>query len=152
MPLFSRDGIERSSWKAIRRDDDKHWGRTDGSGDSSTRVDEEGLDLDALLKKHLLCTEAGDSDDVTEESRVAARSPITAAGHKVPMFRKGYVNLLSRFGTEVKTARHESEAASLELEDQKPSAGELQPSVQLLTGNAEKLKICRNGCLPRRLS
>lgn len=125
VPLLSREGVEWTSPEAIRCDYDKHRGQTQGSGEASGRKDKEGLDLDALLEKHLLWAEAGDGGDVTEEVRVAMRTPTTAAGHEVLVSKKGYVDFLHSFATEMQAERLESQASSCELEIQKAKLREL---------------------------
>lgn len=67
------------------------------------------------MKKGLLCAEAIDGDDVSEEMTVATRNVITAAGHKVTYPKKGYVELVRSCASGVQAARCEFQFASHEL-------------------------------------
>lgn len=63
---------------------------------------------------------------------------ITAAVLEVPFCKKGYVNSLHRFATELEAVHLEFQAALCELENQKAVVGERELDVQLLTDDAGK--------------
>lgn len=79
------------------------------------------------------------------------RTLINVACNEVPVFKKGYENLLHSFATEEQAARRESKDAWSELRVQKKKAGKLELEVQLLTEDAEKATDLQKNCLPRRL-
>lgn len=66
------------------------------------------------------------------------RTLIIAVGQEVPVSKKVYVEFLWCFGTEIQTARRESQAASGELDVQKERVGELELKGQILAHAAKK--------------
>lgn len=83
-------------------------------------VENDGVDLDALLKKDLLWAKAENADDGPEDALLAAMSLITAVVREVAMGKKGYVELFRNFATEIQSARRESEIAARNLTDLVP--------------------------------
>lgn len=69
---------------------------------------------------------------------IATKMLITAAGHEMPLFMKGYETLLRSFATEAQSVRGESEVAPRELVEQKAKLRELERNVQLRIADAEK--------------
>lgn len=59
------------------------------------------MNVNALLKKDLLWGEAEDVGDVTEVALLETMNVITAASHKVPVSKSGYVEFLGSSATEV---------------------------------------------------
>lgn len=70
------------------------------------------------LERDLLSAAAVDDGDVTKEVLVATGILLTAAGHEVPVSKKGFIDLLRSFATEVQAGRRKSQAASRPLEGQ----------------------------------
>lgn len=84
----------------------------------------------------MIWTKAGDGGAVTEGTLVARRTPMTAEGHEVRVFNKGYVELLHSFATDDQVASHESKAASRELEFPKATVREFEIEVHLHTADS----------------
>lgn len=76
-----------------------------------------------LVEKIQLWAKARNNGDLSQEALVATRTLINSADQDMPVLKKGYVNLLCCFATEVQTARCESQAQSREEKDQTPKVG-----------------------------
>lgn len=105
MLSFLRKDVERTSLEAMMRDHDKRLQQTDGFREVTGKGSEEGLGLDASLKKDLLLAEAGDDGAVAEKTLVVMRTLITAAGYTVPVSNKVGMDLICSFATVVHETR-----------------------------------------------
>lgn len=95
--------------------------------------------LDAFLGKDLLLAKPGDAGEVTEKAVVETVTLITAVSKKVPVSKKGYLELLRSFTIEVQSARHKSEFAARNLADQVSKVRKLEFKVQLLDDDVKKV-------------
>lgn len=142
-PVIFCGGFERTLLEAIECDYDDYPSRGEGSGKVSGKIDEHVVDLIALLEVVLLWAESGDVGDVSEEALVVTRTIITAVRHEVPVFKKGYMELVCSFFTEAQSACLESEVPAPRLADQGANVGVLELNEQLLAGDSGKVSDMR---------
>lgn len=90
------------------------------------------------METDLEFAKVGDVGDVSKDAIVAMRPLLTAVGHEMAVPKKGFVELLGNFATEVHSVHRESQAASHLLNVQKAIVVELELIVRLLTGTIEK--------------
>lgn len=95
--MFLRKGLELSTLQAVSLDYDKTRGQADGPSQASGKGDELSIDLNALLENDLLWAERGDGGDVTGEPFIITKFLITAACHRVPVYKKCHVDLTRNF-------------------------------------------------------
>lgn len=88
VPVLFRACRERADISAIRRDSDGHraWNLIPELAS--------GVDLDILFDQDLLQGQARDSDELSEKNLTGTGALIKKVGYNVPVFNKGYVDLV----------------------------------------------------------
>lgn len=98
-----------------------------------------GVDLDALLDQDPLWAQSRDAVELSEEGLNATRALVKEVGFAVPVFKKGYVDLVYQFARVVKDACRTSGVDRGEMAKRDRKVEELSLKVQFSVDNSEKV-------------
>lgn len=105
VPVIFLSSVSLDELKSVWQNNEEYRSQT-GNPSEAEHVGGVGdVDLDTLLDKDMSWSEAGDTERMTEERRMAMCLLILAASHEIHISKKGYVDLLRSLADETQSWR-----------------------------------------------